>query len=104
MSNRQSTDIGAAWLKTSKNGNEYISISFKPEAQQMDLANCFVSLMINNRKSNPKHPDYLMTAMPKDNAQRPPQQRQGAFPRPANHAPQNTQSQPPSWDDGDPGY
>lgn len=102
---KNKNEIGAAWLKSSDRG-EYISIAFKAEALQgIDLLNSWVNMTVNTRKSKPGHPDYIITAKPKQQqasapASRP--QQQGGFPRPKNFAPQSS-ALPGGWDDEDPG-
>lgn len=78
MSDQKFTDIGAGWKKKTKNGDPIISISVKPD-HGLDLSECWVSLMINKRKgSNPKAPDFILSATPKDDAKpkAPPAQQQ----------------------------
>lgn len=111
---KNNNEIGAAWLKQGQDGHEYIAITFKAEAlQQFDLANCWISMSPNQRKSNPKQPDYRITAKPKQvqtQRQSPPQQQaKSSFPRPKNFAPQAPAPSSGSvmgsdWDDEDPGF
>lgn len=77
MSDQKYTDVGAGWIKTTQKGDKYISISFK-EGHGLDLSQCWVSLMKNTRKgTNPKAPDYTLTAKPKDEVRKaPPAQKQ----------------------------
>lgn len=96
--------IGAGWIKQTDRG-EYVSLSFKgEELQGIDLSNCWVSLVVNGKKANPKHPDYLITASPK--APQPqatpeaPKPKPSAFPRPKNFAPSAPKSTPDDEDWG----
>lgn len=99
---RNPNEVGAAWLKQTKNGDDYISIVFNAEATQgLDLSNCFIDMYVNTKKSQPKQPDYRILAKPKQQQAQPQRQQQApqraAFPRPKNFA-------PGGFDDEDPGY
>lgn len=108
-------EIGAAWIKQSQDGSEYISISFNENVYNFDLANCFVDMYVNEHKQNPKAPDYRVKAKAKgqqpQRGPRPPQQRQQQapqrpqMPRPRNFAPQSAGAPAPkgTWDPEDPG-
>lgn len=62
-------DVGAAWKNTSKKGEPYLALSFKMiDINGIPLDQCWVSLVKNVRKNNEKHPDYIITAFPKDGA------------------------------------
>lgn len=91
--------VGAGWIKTTDRG-EYVALSFKAEEiQGMDLAQCWISLVVNNKKAKPTHPDYNITATPKIEQQtkpQPQQQPKSAFPRPKNFAPQSNND---DWND-----
>lgn len=100
---RNPNEVGAAWLKQTKNGDDYISIVLNPEATQgLDLPNCFIDMYVNTKKSKPNQPDYRIVAKPKQQqAARPqavPQRQQSAFPKPRNFAPQSS-----GWDPEDTG-
>ena len=57
--------IGAGWKKVTDKGT-YIALSFKAEELSgINLANCWVSLVKNDRKQKQNHPDYNITASPK---------------------------------------
>lgn len=90
--------IGAGWIKSTDHG-EYVALSFKAdEIRGIDLSACWVSLVINTKKAKPTHPDYNITASPKDaQPQKAAVQQKSAFPRPKNFAPQSS-------GDGDPGF
>lgn len=109
---RPAGEVGAAWIKQSQNGSEYISIQLYPEAmQEYDLANCFIDMYWNEKKQRPNAPDYHIKAKPKQQRQGAPAPRQQQRPqmprpgqqRPQNFAPQSSSYGPPD-DDGDPGY
>lgn len=90
--------IGAGWIKQTDRG-EYVSLSFNfDEIKGLDLANCWINLVINTKKAKPNHPDYNITAAVKAVLEPAPEpkQKQSSFPRPKNFA--------PGRDDGDPGF
>lgn len=102
-------EIGAAWCKTSKKGTEYVSIQLRAEAvKDLDLANCFIDMYVNERKQTPGAPDYRIMAKPKQQQSRP-QQRQpqrpsgGGFPRPKNFAPRGDSPKHNAWGNDDDG-
>lgn len=65
--------IGAGWKKETDKG-VYVSLSFKAEEMKgIDLANCWVSLVKNNKKQKPTHPDYTILALPKADAPKKPE-------------------------------
>lgn len=68
--------IGAGWKKTTDKGT-YVALSFNAdEIRDLDLSQCWVSLVKNTRKSKDNHPDYNVTASPKEGAKKqPPKQR-----------------------------
>ena len=69
---------GAAWIKQSPQGSEYISITFNQEVVgNLDLSQCWINLYVNDYKQKPSQPDYNVQVKPK-------QQRQQQAPR---HAP-----------------
>ncbi len=60
--------VGAGWKKETDKGT-YVSLSFKAEEiADLDLSNCWVSLVKNNKKQKPTHPDYNILASPKEGA------------------------------------
>ncbi len=64
---RQSKYIGSGWIKAGKNG-DYVSITFNmQELNGVDLENSWISLYPNERKQNPKQPDYNLVASPTQN-------------------------------------
>ncbi len=66
MSTRKT--IGAGWKKQTDKG-AYVALSFNgSEIAELDLSNCWVSLIKNDRKQKPTHPDYNITATPKADA------------------------------------
>ena len=79
--------VGAGWLKSTERG-EYISLTFKAEELSgVDLSQCWVNMSVNRKKSQPKQPDYLIFAQPKEDSK--PQAKRGAsapssFPKPQN--------------------
>lgn len=76
MADSKFIDAGAGWKKTNRNGDAYISISVKADLD-VNLSDCFLSLTKNTKKgANPKAPDYKLTAVLKDGAQKkaPPKQ------------------------------
>ena len=47
--------VGAGWKKTSRNGNEYISMNLKVNGNDV-----FLTLLENGYKKEAKHPDYIV--------------------------------------------
>ena len=53
--------IGAAWNKTDKNGNEYLSVSVDKALTPLIIdENKTLALFLNDKKENNEQPDYIL--------------------------------------------
>lgn len=101
MAKEDFKNIGAAWKKTSKAGNDYLAISFDREAiKGMDLSNMNIMVFPTRQKKTPTSPDYSISAtersVEKSYQKRPEPQSAPNRPspvKPKNHAP----SSQPAW-------
>lgn len=97
-------EIGAAWIKEGKFG-KYVSIQFNDQVKNFDLANCFIDMYVNEKKTNPKAPDYRIRAREKQaqGQRQAPQAQPSRFPAPKNTFPQSGGGYA-GPDDEDPGF
>ena len=53
--------IGAAWIKQSKSGKDYLSISFDDKEHLAEVPRKGIFAFLNQKKSQPNSPDYQLT-------------------------------------------
>lgn len=65
MAELQTNSVGAVWVKTAKNGKEYLGITIKINGHNRQY------VAFENHKSKPSHPDYRIFESLKKEAQKP---------------------------------